>query len=269
MPRFKTHTELGWRWIACGWRLFSRNPWLLGGMGACAVAALLALAAIPLIGSPLVGLLVPALLGSFYLAVDGVARHKAPLPPALRAAAIRQAPGELLNVVRVENGLMHVVLLGFYGLVVTVLADIVVWLAAGTAWVNRSLDLHISALPAVAGAGLILLAIYLALGASLVYTLPLVLLQNQPLSPAMRASLVRSGRYGAALLVILALPAAPLLLGALVSLYSPVIGYVAGFALGAAALPVAACAFYCSYRTVFPLPPAEPGGRAAPKARPA
>lgn len=252
MPPFKKHTQLGFRWLKCGWRLFVRNPWLLGGMGACAAAALFVVSLVPMIGSPLTGLLVPTFLASFYIAIDGVAKQRAKLPPALRAVAFKHSPKEFLNLAREDNRLLQVVLLGLYSLAVVVVADILAWLMAGTAWANRSLDMHYSALPVVALVGLILFAIYLLLAASLVYALPLALLQNQPLVPAVTESFKRSVHYAFALLTIVALAVAPFLLGALLSLYSRPLGVSAALLALAVVVPVAACSLYCSFRTVFP-----------------
>ena len=257
MSRFNKHLQLGGRWLKCGWRLFQRNPWLLGGMGACCAVVLFAAAAIPLIGSPLAGVLAPALLASFYLAVEGVAKQKAKLPLGLRIVALKQAPKEFLNIGREENRLMQVVMLGLYSLVVVVLTDVVVWLIAGTAWANRSLDTPLSTLPVVVLAGMIVLAIYFVLAASLVYTLPLAVLQHQPLVPAMSDSLKRSMHYVYALAAVLALLAAPLLLGAMVSFYSSPLARAVGLISLAVVLPVCVCSLYCSYRTLFPV--AEPG----------
>lgn len=258
LAQVRKHAQLGLRWVKCGWRLFRRNPWLLGGMGFCAAAVLFLLALIPLIGDPLIGLLAPFLGASFFIAVDGIARQRAELPPALRLVALKRSPKEFLNVSREENRLLQVVLLGLCSLVAVVLADIVVWFVAGTAWATRGLGTGASGLALVIVAGSILFASYLLLAASLVYTLPLALLQQQPLVPAMAASLTRSAHYVFALLVVLALLAAPLLLGALVSFYARPLGYLAGLAASALALPLAACSLYCSYRTVFPALAAEP-----------
>lgn len=270
MSRVRKHAQLGLRWVKCGWRLFGRNPWLFGGMGACGAVALFVLALIPLIGAPLIGLLVPSLLASFYLAVDRVARQKAELPPALRLAALKRAPREFLNVSREEHHLLQVVLLGLYGLVVVVLADIAVWFVAGTAWTNRALGAPVSGLAMVVLAGLVLTAIYLLLTASLVYALPLALLQRQPLVPAMLDSLRRSAHYAAALPVLLAPLAAPPFLAALVSFYSPPLGYLVALAASAVLVPVVACGLYCSYRTVFAALAAAPASAASlPGAKPA
>lgn len=239
-------------------------------MAFCAVAMLSALALIPLVGAPLIGLLAPSLAASFYLAIDTIARQKTKLPRTLRMAALKHSPKEFLNVSREENRLLQVVLLGLYAVVIVVLADIVVWFVAGTAWSNRALGIPVSGLAIVIAAGLILCAIYMVLAASLVYTLPLALLQHQPLVPAMFDSLKRSAHYVVALLVVLAFLSAPLLLGALVSFYSAPFGYVVGFAAAAVVLPVAACGLYCSYRTLFPAiaqaPPIPPSFSSAKQA---
>lgn len=253
MPPVKKHAQLGLRWLKCGWRLFVRNPWLLGGMGGCAAVALFAVSLVPMIGSPLIGLLAPTLLASFYIAIDGVARQRAKLPPALRAVAVKHSPKEFLNLAREENRLLQVALLGLYSLAVVVVADMLAWFLAGTTWANRSLGMHYSAIPVVGLIGLLLLAIYLLLAASLVYALPLALLQNQPLVPAVTASFRRGVHYAFALLTIVAFGVAPFILGALLSLYSHALG-VAGAVLALAVVaPVATCSLYCSFRTVFPL----------------
>lgn len=251
LQRITQGAGLGLRWVRCGARLYARNPWLLGGMGVCAAALVVAAGAIPLLGGPLLGLLAPALAASFFIAVDGVAQQRLRLPAALRAAALKQAPKELLNVARDERRLLQVVLLGLYALIGVVLADVLVWSVAGSAWSNRALGVPGQLLPMLLGA-LILLAAYLVLAASLVFALPLALLQREPLIPSIAASFTRSMRHPVALLVFAALGAAPSLLQALVAVRTPVLAPVLGFTAGAALMPVVACSLYCSYRTLFP-----------------
>ncbi len=221
-------------------------------MGGCATVVLFALALLPLVGTPLIGWVVPLLLASFYVAIDAVARQKTKLPPALRIPALKQSPREFLNIAREEQRLLQAVLLGLFSLATVVLADVVVWLVAGTAWTNRTLGASASGLAMMILAGSILCVVYFALAAALVYALPLALLQHQPLVPAMRHSLSRSARYAVALLVVTALLAAPPVLGVLVAFYFAPLGYFVGLAAAALVLPVVACSFYCSYRTIFP-----------------
>jgi len=251
LQRFRKHAELGWRWIRCGWRLFLRNPWRLGGMGFCCAALAITLAQIPLIGGPILGLLAPTLLASFYIAIDEVSKQKIKLPPALRLFAIRQSPRELLNVAGDERQLMQVLVTGLYCMIVVVLTDIVTWIVAGAALASPLANLSFTALIAVAAATVIRYAIYLLLAASLVFTLPLALLQKQALVPAMFDSLRRALHYGIALLVIVALWLVPVLLGGLISFYATWIGYLAGLLVGVFVLPISLCSLYCGYRTMF------------------
>lgn len=253
MGRLKRHTELGLRWIRCGWRLFLRNPWLLAGMGFICSAAAIAIAQVPLAGGPFLGLLAPMAAASLYVAIDGISKQKMKLPLALRVAAIKQSPREFMNLARKENWLMQVLVMGMYSLVVVVLTDILVWLIAGTALAGPLAGLSLPALAGVAIVTLLRFAIYLLLAASLVFTIPLGLLQNQALVPAMVDSLRRALHYSIALIAIIALLLVPSLIGVSVSLYVTWLGYLIGFVAGAVALPVAACSLYCSYRTVFPL----------------
>jgi hypothetical protein len=249
--RLAKHAELGLRWMRCGWRLFLRNPWLLGGMGFCCSAVAAALAQAPLIGRPLLGLLAPSAVASFYIAIEGISKQKIKLPPALRLSAIKQSPREFLNVTRVERQLMQVLLLGLYGLVVMVLTDILAWLVAGTNLAAPLSSLSLSALFGVAVANLLRFAIYLLFAASLVFALPLALLQKQALAPALADSMRQALKYAVALLVIMALLSAPLLLGTAASLDSSWLGLVIGFVAGGFALPISLCSFYCGYRTIF------------------
>lgn len=249
--RLAKHAELGLRWMRCGWRLFLRNPWLLGGMGFCCSAVGTVLAQAPLIGRPLLGLLAPSAVASFYIAIEGISRQKIKLPPALRASALRQSPREFLNVARVERQLMQVLLLGLCGFVVVVLADILAWLVAGTNVAVPLSSLSLSALFGVAVANLLRLAIYLLFAASLVFALPHALLQKQSLAPALVDSLRQSMKYAVALLAIMALLLAPLLLGTVASLDSRWLGLAIGFGIGGFALPISLCSFYCGYRTIF------------------
>jgi hypothetical protein len=251
LERLAKHAELGLRWIKCGWRLFLRNPWLLGGMGFCCSALVAALAQIPLIGGPFLGLLAPAAVASFYIAIDGISKQKIKLPQALRLSAIKQSPRELLNISREERQLMQVLVMGLYALVTVVLTDILTWLIAGTNLASPLQSLSFAALLQVMLAVVLRFAIYLVVAASLVFSLPLSLLQKEALVPASVDSVRHAGQYAVALLVIVALLLVPLLLGAVISFYSTWLAYVIGFVVGAFTLPICLCSFYCSYRTMF------------------
>jgi len=251
LPRFKQRAELGLDWVRCGWRLFRRNPWLLGGMGFYGTALVILLAFIPFIGGPLIGLLAPALLAGIFTSLDGTAKQKLRLPPALRMTALKHSPRALLSVLRDESRLMQTLILGLCCMAVVVLGDIVAWLIAGNAWANRGAGFPLAALPRLVAAVLTALSIYAAMAALLVYALPLALLDKEPLVPAVRRSFKTAAEYPSALAVLFAFLLLPFGLAAVTSLYSIWLAYLVGVAGGALMLPVAAAGLYCSYRTLF------------------
>jgi len=251
VERFKKHVDLGRRWIRCGWRLFARNPWLLGGMGFWCAAAAVGLLQIPLIGGPLLGFLAPALVAAFYIAIEDVSKQKIKLPNALRVSAVKQSVREFLNVTRDERRLMQVLVMSLYGMIVVVLTDILMWFVAGTAIASPFSSLSAGAMITVMVALLLRFAIYALLSASLVFTLPLALLQDQALIPAMASSVRRVWDYLFALSVVVVLMLCPLLIGALISFYANWLGYLVGMLAAIFVLPISVCSFYCGYRTMF------------------
>lgn len=254
--RLKTHSELGLRWLNCGWRQFRRNPWLLGGMGLCCSVLTTPLGLIPLVGAPIIALLAPIFVASTYLAIDAMTRQKLPLPAALRMTAVKQSPHELVGVFRNEDRIVPVLLLSLYSLTVVLAIDVLALLMTGNAWAKPWASLDMLALIAVAGAMLVVLAAHLCLAASLIYALPLAFLQDQPLIPAMRQSFGASMRYGVALLVVFAFLLTPSAVGAVASYVAIWAGIAIRLALAAVVWPIVAASLYCSYRTVFP--PATP-----------
>ena len=249
------HIQLGLRWLTGGWRLFRRNPWLLGAMGFFGAAFSSALALIPFLGGPLAAMLAPVFLASAYLAIETLAGQKLQLPRTLRFAAIKQAPRELLSVCRDEERLILTTALALYGLTVGVLANTVVLVVAGSAWSYAFITYDVVAIVRVIVAALLVSALYLAFAASAIFTLPLVYLREQPLFPAMLQSLKASARYAPAILVVAACALGPLMLGGIVYGFSVPAAYTVGFVSAAVALPVAAAGLYCGYRTVFPKRP--------------
>lgn len=256
MSRFDRHAALGVSWLACGWRLFRRNPWLLGGMGLSASALVTALWAIPLLGGPLIALLAPMALASFYLAIDRVSKVTMPLPAVLRLSALRQSPRELFGVFRDERRVMPTMVVSLYSVFVSVLANMLVWMVAGSAWVKPWSDLGVVGLLAVFAALTVALIVYFLLAVSLVYALPRTFLRDKPLVPEMWRSIRTGLHYLFALLTVLGVLLLPPLVGGIASLSSLSLAYVVALLANAVALPLVACGLYCSYRTVFQ--PREP-----------
>lgn len=249
--RLWTQSELGLHWLHCGWRQFCRNPWLLGGMGVTCAVLTTPLSLIPLVGAPVIALLMPIFLASAYLALDAMTRQKLPLPAALRMAAVKQSPQELLGVFRNEERMIPMLLLSVYSLTIVLAIDVLALLMTGNAWSKPWASLDVLPLLAVVGTVLFVLAAHLLLAASLIYALPLAFLQDRPLIPAIQQSFGAGAHYLFALLVVLAFLLAPLAIGALVSYVGFWLGIAVRLVLNAIVWPVVVASLYCSYRTVF------------------
>lgn len=259
MSRLKRHSTLGVRWLSCGWRQFRRNPWLLGGMGLTCSALISLLTLVPLVGRPVIALLAPIFLASAYLAIDAMTRQKLPLPASLRVAAFKRSPHELVGVFRDEDRAIPIFLLSLCSLTVALLVDVLALLVTGNAWAKPLASLDTTALVTVLAATPLAAAIYFLLAASLVYTLPLAFLRDEPLIPALASSVKASMHYIFALLVLFAFLLAPCVIGILAARIAPWAGYGVQLLLNAVVLPLVAASLYCSYRTVFP--PPEPARR--------
>lgn len=245
------HLRIGWRWLVNGWQLFMLNPWLLGGMGFTAAALVGALARIPLVGGLLIALLAPIGFASTCLAVDAVRRQAMPLPAALRLPALKQSPRFLISVFRHEGHVLPTIAACLYSVAAVLLTNLPLRLLAGNAWVAEWSSLEAVSQAGMLVAMLLVFALYLVLAASLIYALPLALLRDEPLIPSLRQSLRASRHFAVALLVLLGLLLAPLLLGAMVAIFSRASGWLVSLLAGAVVLPLAVTSLYCSYRDIF------------------
>lgn len=251
MQRVAKHLRIGGRWLSGGWRLFRRNPWLLGGMGLATAALVAVLALIPLAGGLLVALLAPVFLASAYLAIDGVQRQPMALPAVLRVPALKQSPQHLVGILRQPAHLPPMAVTCLFSVAAVLLTNLPVQMLAGSAWVADWSSLETGAQAGVLVATLLVFALYVLLAASLIYALPLAFLRDEPLFPSLRQSLRASRHFAVALLVLLAVLVTPFLLGALLSLISPWAGYALAFLLSAVVFPVTAASLYRSYRDIF------------------
>lgn len=251
MQRIVKHLRIGWRWSVNGWRLFTLNPWLLGGMGFTAAALIGALVQIPLVGGLLVALLAPIGLTSACLAMDAVRRQAMPLPAALRLSALKQSPRFLISVFRHEGHVLPTIAACLYSVAAVLLTNLPVRLLAGNAWVAEWSSLEPVSQAGVLAVMTLVFTLYLVLAASLIYALPLSLLRDEPLFPSLRQSLRASRHFAVALLVLLGLLLAPLLLGALVAPFSRAAGWLVSLLAGAMVLPLTVAGLYCSYRDIF------------------
>lgn len=252
MKKLERQFDIGLRWLRCGGRLLQRNPYVLLGMAFVALAILLALGTIPLFGNILIALVVPIFASSAVLVADELSKQKMPLPASLRAAALMRGPKELFRVFGDEERLFPALILCLYVSIVALLATIAAHLLTGGAWASAWASLGIVGMLKVSAAWLLVLLIYLVIGASLAYAIPLAFLQDQPLVPALGRSFRASAKHMPAFAVIFGLPLVPFALGKFVLQFSAPAGYVVWLLGGVIALPLTITSCYCSYRTAFP-----------------
>lgn len=251
MQRISKHLRIGWRWLTGGWRLFMHNPWLLGGMGLTSAALIAVLALIPLLGGLLVALLAPIWLASAYLAIDGVRKMPMALPASLRKPALKQSPWQLVAVFRNHAHVLPMAVACLFSAAAVLLTNLPLQVLAGNAWVAGWSSLERVAQAGVFVAMLLVFTLYAVVAATLIYALPLTFLRDEPLIPALQQSLRASRHFAIALSVLLGVLVAPFLVGAMISLFSPWVGYLVSFSISAVVFPVIAASLYCSYRDIF------------------
>jgi hypothetical protein len=251
LERFWKHLYIGRRWLLNGWRLFTRNPWLLGGMGLTAAVVLGVLELIPLLGGLLIALVAPVMLSSVYLSLDTIYRHNKILPTELRLPALKQSPLQLLHVFRNEERVLPASAASVLSVSVVLLIHLLLRLVAGEAWVANwsSLDLPIQL--GTLAMRLLAFVCYVVLAASLIYALPLTFLRGEPLMPSLRQSLKASRHFTIALLLLLGVLLLPFFLSLLAAGLSLWIGYLLWLVIGSVTLPVVSAALYCSYHDIF------------------
>lgn len=244
---------IGVRWIRCGWRLFLRNPWQLGGMGFVCAVIIILVDSIPLFGGSFTAFLGPIFLASAYLAADDASMRKTGIPPSSRMVALTHSPRALLSAFDNEKRVMPVFAVCAYSMVVVVFLNILAHLLTNGVWPAENwVDLGVGMLLGNLGAVLLMLVLHLLLVAPIVYALPLAFFQQERLIPALVRSLRMSFRHVFALLVILSLLPGLYLLGVLAALSSVWASYLVWLVMGTVVLPLAVTSAYCSYRTVFP-----------------
>jgi len=253
MRDLKTQLRLPSRWLKRGLRLFQRNPWPLLGLGLASAVLLGVLLLIPFLGGLLATAVAPVLLASGYLALHQSAQREQALPAELRGAAAVRAPLVVLELFRNGQLVLALVMASIYALIIALLINIVVRVIAGPAWANPLAALDILPLLGVLAAMLAGFVLYSLLAMTLVFALPLVMFQDEPLVPAALRSLRRCLRYVVAILILLALSLAPVYVRALLGMTSAALGYLAAVLVGAVTLPLAVAAFYSSYQDLCPL----------------
>ncbi|MFQ6022138.1 MAG: hypothetical protein ACE5NW_05400 [Acidiferrobacterales bacterium] len=252
MVQLRKQAKMGARWLDCGRRLVKRNPWLLSGMALAAMAIIILLTLIPLLGRLLIALTIPLLAASALLTVHDLSRQKIALPTSLKFAALARAPKELVRVITHEKHVMTVLMVSIYTLAVVLLINILAHLISDGAWIGNLWTLDTVTLFSALVTRLVALVLYLGLALSLVYAIPLIFLQDQALVPALSQSFRAAGRHIVAVLVIMGVLLAPFILGTLTSTVSRTATYLIWFVGGTLVLPVFVASCYCSYRTVFP-----------------
>ena len=243
--------DIGLHWLNCGWRVFGRNPWLLGGMGISAVIVITLLTLIPVVGGAMIALLTPTFLASAYLAIDGIAHQKMALPAALRVQALKRSPLDLFSVMRREDRIMTILLVSVCTMGIALVINLVAQLAGGSSWVARWSTLEILPMLGVLALAFLILILYAGLAMLLVYALALSVLKDEPLVPAFQGSIHVGLRYPVAVVLILGVLFAPFLFGMVLSPLSLAVQYLIWILVGGVVLPVVTSTLYCSYRHVL------------------
>lgn len=253
MSRFIKQAQLGWRWVQCGWRLFRRSPGLLFAMGLYLAVLVGGLAMVSFVGLPLIGIVAPALLAGFYRTLDRIAHQQKRVGSKGPGFALfKQSALELTALFKDENRLIQMTLLGVGILGIVVAGGVVTWTVAGTGWLTQT-GFSLSTLLRLLIAAVVAFSFYAAIGGILVYGLPLMVFQQEPLAPALARSAQVSLRHPGAVVILFVLMLAPFLLGALTGAwFSRAAGLLVSVLAGAVTLPVAIAGLYCSYRTIFP-----------------
>lgn len=251
MERLWKHLRIGRRWLLNGWRLFLRNPWLLGGMGLTASVVLGVLHQIPLLGGLLIALAAPVMLASAYLSLDLIYRHNRILPAELRLLALKQSPRQLLYVFLNHERILPAAVTSAVSFTAVLLIHLLVRMVAGEAWVSNWSNFDPWTLFGLLAIASLVFVFYVLLAASLIYALPLTFLRDEPLVPSLRQSLKASRHFTAALLMLLGTLLLPFLLGVAAASLSRWIGYLLWIVSSALVLPVVASGLYCSYRDIF------------------
>ena len=252
MKRLRKQLELGVRWLDCGWRLFKRNPWQLLGMALVSMAIVILLTLIPFLGSLLVALLAPILMSSGLLAANDLGKQKMSLPASLRMAAFTHSHKALLRPLRDEKYTVTVSILAIYAVAVALLINISVEMISDGAWAWDLASVQGSDLLIALAGKAVACLLYLGLSMSLIYAIPLIVLRDESVVPALGLSLRKSARYIVSLAVILGVLVSPFLVGGLASFVFAPSSYAVWLIGGALALPLFTTSCYCSYRTVFP-----------------
>jgi hypothetical protein len=233
-------------------RHFRRNPWPLLGLGLMSALLLGILLLIPFLGGLLATAIAPLLLaGGFQLVHQSMQRPQA-LPGTLRGAALLRAPQVFLEIFRHGQLTLALVMTCIYALIAALLINIVVRIVAGPAWANPLAALDLLPLLGVLGGMLAGFLLYSLVAMTLVFTIPLVMLQDEPLVPAALRSFRRCLRYAVAILILLALSLAPVYVRELFGLSSAVLGYLAAILVGGVTLPLSVAAFFSAYQDLCP-----------------
>lgn len=252
MRDLKTQLRLPARWLKYGLRLFRRNPWLLLGLGTFSAVLLGMLLLIPFLGGLLATAAAPILMAGGYQAVHDVARLSQRMGGESLATAMVRAPRAFLSIFRNGQLTLALIMASITALIAALLINIVVRIIAGPAWANPLAALDVLPLLGVIAGMLTGFLLYSLLAMTLVFALPLVMFQDEPLVPAALRSLRRGGRYAIAMLILLALSLAPVYVRGVLGMSSAVLGYLAAVLVGAVTLPLAVAAFYCSYQDLCP-----------------
>jgi hypothetical protein len=244
------------RWVSSGWRLWRRRPLAVTGPVAVFVLFAMLLRLIPVIGDVVLLLLLPSVMASYLIEIH-ILTQTAGGRAGRGKITWRQYLTDLQRVLfgawnKPEN-IFPLVIIGFVLVVIGLIAYALLAGVGGQVVVSPYGFFELT--PPQMGQlllayGLVVL-LWLAIAAVLLWTLPLFAIHDVALVAALVLGLRGLRHNGAAVAVLLAVTAAMLLPAAMLRLWSPLAGAVALWLLATAASMLMVFSAYCSFRLVF------------------
>jgi hypothetical protein len=253
------------QWVSSGWRLWRRRPLAVTGPVAVFVLFSMLLRLIPVIGDVVLLLLLPSVMASYLIEIHILAQ----------TAGGRSGRGKitleryLADLQRVLFGawnkpenIFPLVVIGFVLVVIGLVAYALLAAVGGQVVVSPYgfFELTPSQMGRLLLAYGLVVLLWLAIAAVLLWTLPLFAIHDVPLVAAFGQGLRGLRHNGAAVAVLMPGLAAVLLPAAMLKLWSPLAGVVATWLFATAASMLMMFTAYCSFRLVF-----APAGAARPK----
>ena len=242
-------------WVSCGWqRVQQQKPLWFGTTAVYFILAFL-LKLIPFMGSLVLVLITPMLLGGFLIAVRAQTSPAAPATdfPMLFRAYLVEPGRALFQIFSDAEKIFPATLLCILTLGLVLLVISAGYLTVGGSMISglTASDLHATKTPLLVGM-LIMSVLNLMLTMGLLYSVPLTLLNSRLPLDAITESFTTCARNALSLALLGIVFFVPYLLIVMAFNHSHWLGYLLLLSLGFATVPVFVASVYCSYLTFYP-----------------